>query len=164
MTLSINDKQEFKFAFDAVFVPGTQEEVFEDCRDLVQSAADGYNVTLFAYGQTGAGKTYTMGGTPDNPGVSRRTINEIFRVTEAQSGRYEYTVMGSMLELYRQDLVDLIAISKDGRANAKKLQVRTDKAGHVMVEGLTEVECANPDALDATLEQGIAARKVMATS
>jgi kinesin family protein C1 len=60
MTISITDKQEFKFNFDAVFMPGTQEQVFEDCRDLVQSAADGYNVTLFAYGQTGAGKTYTM--------------------------------------------------------------------------------------------------------
>merc|ERR1719487_1011804 len=113
MTVALKDKQDFNFAFDAVFMPGTQEEVFEDCRDLVQSAADGYNVTLFAYGQTGAGKTYTMGGTPDNPGISRRTINEIFRVTAAGSARYNYTVMGSMIELYRQDLFDLIAVGRD---------------------------------------------------
>merc|ERR1719199_1807324 len=117
MTIQV---EESKFGFDAVFLPGTQEQVFDDCRDLVQSAVDGYNVTLFAYGQTGAGKTYTMGGTPDNPGVSRRTINEIYRVTEANSGRYEYTILGSMLELYRQDLVDLTAIAKDGRKDAKK--------------------------------------------
>merc|ERR1719149_421561 len=134
MTISIDRKDEhINFAFDAVFLPGSQEEVFEDCRDLVQSAADGYNVTLFAYGQTGSGKTYTMGGTMDNPGVSRQTINEIYRVTEANSARYEYTILGSMLELYRQDLVDLTDIAKNGRANTKKLAVRTDKAGSVQV-------------------------------
>jgi len=164
MTVSVTDKQEFKFMFDAVFKPGTQQEVYEECRDLVQSAADGYNVTLFAYGQTGAGKTYTMGGTPDNPGVSRRTIEEIFRVTEAGSGRYMYTVLGSMLELYRQDLVDLLAVAKDGRAAAKKLQVRMDKTGAVLVEGLMEQECKDPDSLSNCLETGMAARKVMATS
>merc|ERR1719247_3884675 len=157
MTIQLTDKTDLKFAFDAVFTPGSQEEVFEDCRDLVQSAADGYNVTLFAYGQTGAGKTYTMGGTPDNPGVSRRTLNEIFRVTEAGAGRYEYTILGSMLELYRQDLMDLLAVAKDGRANAKKLQVRSAKDGSVLVEGLQEQECRTPDELDNCLETGIGA-------
>merc|ERR1740117_465006 len=112
MTLKLKDKHDIDFAFDAVFVPGTQEEVFEDCRDLVQSAADGYNVTLFAYGQTGAGKTYTMGGTPDNPGVSRRTINELFRVCAEGSSRYNFTILGSMIELYRQTLVDLLLVSQ----------------------------------------------------
>merc|ERR1719442_327573 len=122
MTVSITDKQEFKFNFDAVFMPGTQEQVFEDCRDLVQSAADGYNVTLFAYGQTGAGKTYTMGGTPTDPGVSRRTLNEIFRVCAAGEHRCTYTVSGAMIELYRQDLVDLTAVAKQ----VKKLEILND--------------------------------------
>merc|ERR1712019_80 len=78
-----------EFMFDAVFKPGTQAEIYEDCKDLVQSAADGYNVTIFAYGQTGAGKTYTMGGTPECPGVSRRTLNEIFRVCEEGASRFD---------------------------------------------------------------------------
>merc|ERR1719401_2301857 len=66
MSLEIDNKDDGKsnFCFDAVFTPGTQDEVFEDCRDLVQSAVDGYNVTIFAYGQTGAGKTFTMAGVP----------------------------------------------------------------------------------------------------
>merc|ERR1711865_871682 len=97
-------------------------------------------------------------------GVSRRTINEIFKVCEENSARYEFTVLGSMLELYRQDLMDLLDVAKNGRANAKKLGVRTDKAGAVMVEGLTEKECKTPQELDDTLEIGIGARKVMATS
>jgi len=168
MTISVTDKREnhaaFEFAFDAVFLPGTQEEVFEDCRDLVQSAADGYNVTLFAYGQTGAGKTYTMGGTPENPGISRRTIDEIFKVTASGSARYNYTVMGSMLELYRQDLFDLITVAREGRGNVKKLQVRTDKAGGVLVEGLLEQEAKNADELMALLEEGANGRKTTATA
>ncbi|CAE7446095.1 klpA [Symbiodinium natans] len=45
-----------QFNFDAVFKPGSQVEVFDTCKDLVQSALDGYNVAMFAYGQTGAGK------------------------------------------------------------------------------------------------------------
>lgn len=152
--------------FDAVFKPGTQEEVYEECRDLVQSAADGYNVTLFAYGQTGAGKTYTMGGTPDNPGVSRRTLNEIFRVCEEGSGRCNYTVLGSMIELYRQDLVDLLAVAKakGDRDKVKKLNIRNEKTGEVKLEGLTEQECTNAETLSDILETGMGARKVMATS
>ncbi|CAK0891463.1 unnamed protein product, partial [Prorocentrum cordatum] len=64
------------FHFDAVFSPGTQAQVFQDCRELVQSALDGFNVTIFAYGQTGAGKTFTMAGTPSNAGVAPRTIED----------------------------------------------------------------------------------------
>merc|ERR1719197_1522164 len=61
MTVSLcTGEDETQFFFDAVFKPGSEEEVFENCRDLAQSAIDGYNVTIFAYGQTGAGKTHTM--------------------------------------------------------------------------------------------------------
>ena len=58
-----------QFMYDAIFTPQTsQEEVFADCRDLVTSAIDGYNITIFAYGQTGAGKTHTMHGSAADPG------------------------------------------------------------------------------------------------
>ena len=60
--MSVQVPKDGVFQFDAVFGPGTQDEIFEDCRHLVQSALDGYNVTIFAYGQTGAGKTFSMYG------------------------------------------------------------------------------------------------------
>jgi len=67
------------FIFDAVFDGrSTQEEVFADCKDLVQSAVDGYNVTVFAYGQTGSGKTHTMYGSSEEPGLAPRTIYALF--------------------------------------------------------------------------------------
>merc|ERR1740138_1794956 len=109
MTLSL--QQQFaaqNFSFDAVFMPGTQDEVFEDCKDLVQSAVDGYNVTMFAYGQTGAGKTFTMYGMPGHEGIAPRTIEELFRVLEQGRSRFDFTVAASMLELYRNELVDLL--------------------------------------------------------
>eukprot|EP00429_Kryptoperidinium_foliaceum_P047131 CAMPEP_0176106506 /NCGR_PEP_ID=MMETSP0120_2-20121206/53448_1 /TAXON_ID=160619 /ORGANISM="Kryptoperidinium foliaceum, Strain CCMP 1326" /LENGTH=1202 /DNA_ID=CAMNT_0017440629 /DNA_START=57 /DNA_END=3665 /DNA_ORIENTATION=+ len=163
MTLMVGDSDEHKFCFDAVFTPGTQDEIFEDCKDLVQSAVDGYNVTLFAYGQTGAGKTFTMAGVPGQLGVSPRTITELYRVIEQGKARYNYTVMGSMLELYRQDLVDLL--SKGNPAACKsKLNVRVEKSGFVMVEHLTSEQCDTAEQLEALLERGTKARAVAATA
>merc|ERR1712190_530662 len=88
-----------EYSFDAVFMPGSQEEVFESCCDLVQSALDGYNVTMFAYGQTGAGKTFTMYGTLGLEGIAPRTIREVYRIIEKTQSRFRYDVKASMMEL-----------------------------------------------------------------
>eukprot|EP00931_Biecheleriopsis_adriatica_P061147 TRINITY_DN36762_c0_g1_i1.p1 TRINITY_DN36762_c0_g1~~TRINITY_DN36762_c0_g1_i1.p1 ORF type:complete len:1235 (+),score=381.11 TRINITY_DN36762_c0_g1_i1:89-3793(+) len=160
MTIKVKEQ---KFSFDAVFSPGSQEEVFEDCKDLVQSAADGYNVTMFAYGQTGAGKTYTMYGAAGNEGTAPRTIDEVFKVTEQGSDRFNYTVMGSMLELYCNGLVDLLAKGDDGAAKSK-LNVRQDKSGSIIVEHLTEETCHSPAELSELLERGEKHRTVASTA
>merc|ERR1712194_962497 len=104
--------------------PGTQEEVFEDCRDLVQSAVDGYNVTIFAYGQTGAGKTFTMYGVPGLEGTAPRTIREIYRVIDEQQSRFNFTVMASMFELYRNELIDLLVPHGSASSRGAKLNPR----------------------------------------
>ena len=63
------------FEFDRAFGPKSrQAEVFEDVSGLVTSVLDGYNVCIFAYGQTGAGKTYTMEGPPEDPGINFRAL------------------------------------------------------------------------------------------
>jgi len=160
MTVKVKEEQ---FLFDAVFTPGTQDEVFEDCRDLVQSAADGYNVTMFAYGQTGAGKTFTMYGTKGNEGTAPRTIQEIFKVIEQGSDRFEYKVMGSMLELYCDAVVDLLSKGASDKKKAK-LNIRQEKNGNVAVEGLTEEECGTSEELMALLERGNDQRTVAATA
>jgi len=151
------------FSFDAVFTPGTQEEVFEDCRDLVQSAVDGYNVTMFAYGQTGAGKTFTMYGAPGMEGTAPRTIKEIYRVAEEGSKRFEYEVRGSMLELYRNDFVDLLNKGQAG-ASKSKLNVRVEKSGAVTMEGLIDEECKTAEELSSLLERGNEQRTVACTA
>lgn len=76
------------FDFDRVFGPdASQAMVFEDVSQLVISALDGYNVCIFAYGQTGSGKTFTMEGEPANPGVSFRTMRELFRCPASAADR-----------------------------------------------------------------------------
>jgi len=160
MTVKANDHAEFNF--DAVFNPGTQEEVFQDCKDLVQSAIDGYNVTIFSYGQTGAGKTYTMYGAPGNEGTAPRSIHELYRIIAQESDRCNFTVMGSMLELYQSDLVDLL--SKENSGPSKKLHVKNDPAGNVTIERLVEEECKDAAALEHLLERGNKRRTVAATA
>ena len=73
------------FVFDRVFKPEvTQSGIFEQVADLVQSALDGYKVCLFSYGQTGAGKTYTMqgGNAPGQEGIIPRSISKILETVE----------------------------------------------------------------------------------
>lgn len=74
------DGKEHGFSFDRVYPPGTaQTDVFDGVSELVQSALDGYHVCLFSYGQTGAGKTYTMQGTdaPGGRGIIPRAVEKV---------------------------------------------------------------------------------------
>lgn len=154
------------FLLDAVFVPeaggrATQDDVFEDCRDLIQSAMDGYNVSIFAYGQTGAGKTYTTYGTPSCPGLAPRIATEIFRIVERDAGHLQYTVQGSMLELYRQDLVDLL---QDDVRTARRPSIHFSKNGEALFENLEEIECTSADDLWALIQRSHRTRAGRATA
>lgn len=60
-------------------LPRHTSQVFQEVSSLVGSVLDGYNVTIFAYGQTGAGKTFTMDGPHEDPGISTRALRELFR-------------------------------------------------------------------------------------
>jgi len=142
----------------------TQEDVFEDTKGLVQSAFDGYNVAIFAYGQTGSGKTYTMAGVPGDEGISPRTIEEVFRtIDRKRSAGFDCTVVASMFELYKQDLVDLLA-KGEASAEKQKLKIRMRETGHVFVEGATEEECRSAEELRDLLDRGTQQRAVAATN
>jgi hypothetical protein len=110
IALKWQDNKKREFSFDAVF-PGdtTQDRVFADCRHLMQSAVDGYNVCIFAYGQTGSGKTFTIYGSEELPGLTPRGITELFDILERDAGKISGRVEVHMLELYIDDLQDLLA-------------------------------------------------------
>lgn len=107
-----NGNTKCEFSFDKVFTPcATQMEVFEDLAELIQSALDGYNICVFAYGQTGAGKTYTMQGdsTPSGMGMIPRSIELIFsRIARMKLTGWEYEVSVSFLEIYNENINDLL--------------------------------------------------------
>jgi hypothetical protein len=106
--MTIEVERTGQFSFDGVFAPGSQEDVFEECRDLIQSAVDGHNVTIFTYGQTGAGKTYTVYGTPEKAGIAERSVYEVFEIVSGLRRHCNVTVTGSMIELYNNVVVDLL--------------------------------------------------------
>ncbi|RLN96471.1 hypothetical protein BBJ28_00000621 [Nothophytophthora sp. Chile5] len=127
------------YHFDRVFGQySTQKDVFQAVvRPAVDEALAGYNCTVFAYGQTGTGKTYTMQGnlTPDHEmaGVIPRSIRCIFDALEA-SGE-EFSVRVSFLQLYNEELKDLLDPNED-----KKLRLMEDaKRGGVYCQNLLEV-------------------------
>merc|ERR1712060_514726 len=93
-----------------------------------------------------------------------RTIQEIFRVIEGSKSRFNYTVMASMLELYRNSFVDLLVKGDPTQGKTKPPNVRQDKTGAVSIENLTEEECSDAEALSNLLERGNEQRTTCATA
>jgi len=145
-----------------VFAPGTQDEIFHECKDLVQSAIDGHNVTLLCYGQTGAGKTHTMYGTPSEPGLAVRMARELFdRLRDCP-----FAVTGSLVELHNNRLTDLLSSPHPGSASdahpPRALNLRRDLEDEVQVEGLVEQPLHSAEDLEALVELGTERRATAA--
>jgi hypothetical protein len=162
MSINVGNSQ---FTLDAAF-SGGQEEVFDDCQDLVQSAFDGYHVGIIAYGQTGAGKTFTTFGTPKQPGLIPRMANEVFNIIGSDHGRIKYTITASMIELYRNDPVDLLVTVGGSRTNriAAKPCFRLDQKGHVQFENVHEETCDTAEELLELIKNGSRRRQVAPTA
>lgn len=117
--------EEVEFDVDAAFgSEATQEEVYNECKDLVRSAVDGYPVTVLCYGQTGAGKTYTMYGSAKVPGLAQLMVEGLFRQLEdlsAQSRNTSFSVYMSCVEFYNNELTDLLAAPRSRRGSKSSL-------------------------------------------
>lgn len=102
----------YPFEFDRVFTPQVpNEEIFDEISQLVQSALDGYNVCIFCYGQTGSGKTYTMSSAD---GVIPRATKMIYEtVNKLKEKSWTYTMEGSFIEVYNEELNDLLTPAKE---------------------------------------------------
>lgn len=165
-TLSAMGKEQqgksLNFSFDKTFSPEvTQEEVFEEISQLVTSAIDGYKVCIFAYGQTGAGKTFTMEGSSSNfeqRGMIPRSVEKIFSTTEYMKKQgWQYQVRASFLEIYNETLRDLL--DSDSK---KKLEIK-HKDGNTTVTDLTYVDVDGPKKVYDLLKQSIKNRTVAST-
>ncbi|EKX35813.1 kinesin-like protein [Guillardia theta CCMP2712] len=139
--------------------------IFEGVSYLVQSAVDGYNVCIFAYGQTGSGKTFTMYGKKDDDnlrGIAPRAMKELYEIVERDSQHYEFEVSCYMLELYNDQLIDLLV---DKKAKPVKLDIKLDAKGIVVVSGANvKGPCRTYEELSAWNEYGMNQRHVAATS
>ncbi|KAH9699118.1 kinesin-like protein KIN-7N [Citrus sinensis] len=121
------------YAFDHVF-----EETCSNARvyelltkDIIHAAVEGFNGTVFAYGQTSSGKTFTMNGSADNPGVISLGVKDIFDAIQMMSNR-EFLVRVSYMEIYNEEINDLLAVEN------QKLQIHESLEHGVFVAGLRE--------------------------
>ncbi|EFQ99700.1 hypothetical protein MGYG_02714 [Nannizzia gypsea CBS 118893] len=123
------------FMFDRVFDENTsQGDVYEaSTKHLLDSVLEGYNATVFAYGATGCGKTHTITGTPQQPGIIFLTMQELFEKIAERSGEKVTELSLSYLEIYNETIRDLLLPggSKQG------LMLREDANQTVSVSGLS---------------------------
>uniref|UniRef100_A0AC11EHC2 Kinesin family member C3 n=1 Tax=Ovis aries TaxID=9940 RepID=A0AC11EHC2_SHEEP len=140
------------FELDKVFSSqASQQDVFQEVQALITSCIDGFNVCIFAYGQTGAGKTYTMEGTPENPGINQRALRLLFSEVQEKASDWEYTITVSAAEIYNEALRDLL-----GQEPQEKLEIRLcpDGSGQLYVPGLTEFQVQSVEDINKVFEFG----------
>jgi kinesin family protein 6/9 len=162
---TVNNKQEdWNFNLSRVLHNASQDQVYETvARDIVDSVLEGYNGTILAYGQTGAGKTFTMTGGTGNynhRGIIPRAIGHIFQSILARP-QTETTVKVSYLEIYNEQFYDLFRHS-NARGGAVELAVR-DQPGHggqVDVKGLNKLEASSEEQALTHLFEGEQSRAV----
>nr|CAH8869272.1 unnamed protein product [Trichobilharzia regenti] len=138
------------FIFDHVFGPEAQQkDIFNEIEDLIISSLDGYNVCIMAYGQTGSGKTYTMMGTKEEPGVNRRAIKHLFDSCYKRR-HWKYTITMSMVEIYQEDVYDLlsndISISVNSNDNGHREnsnERKTDPSVGIISRSITKLNRSN---------------------
>ncbi|XP_025139771.2 kinesin-like protein KIF21A isoform X18 [Bubalus bubalis] len=143
------------FTFDYVFdIDSQQEQIYTQCIEkLIEGCFEGYNATVFAYGQTGAGKTYTMGTGFDvniieeEQGIISRAVKHLFKNIEEKKHTSiknglpppDFKVNAQFLELYNEEVLDLFDTTRDIDAKTKKSNIRIheDSAGGIYTVGVT---------------------------
>ncbi|SAL95325.1 hypothetical protein [Absidia glauca] len=170
------------FTYDYVFdTKSTQASVYSSAiAPLLHKFMDGFNATVLAYGQTGAGKTFSMGTGLDNTkdkanqGIVPRCILELFQVLQEKADNedgYTYEVLVSFLELHNEDLIDLLnppALQKRRSHNGQvpqhaEVSIREDIAGNIYWTGVKEERCFSPEELLGLLEKGSLCRTTAST-
>ena len=161
---SKNKSENFQtFTFDGIFPPETeQEKIFNIvAKPLINSALEGINGTIFCYGQTASGKTYTMEGIHNDPklmGVIPRMMQYIFILIEKATSEIEYSVKCQYYQIYNEKIQDLLDIRK------KDLAIREDKNKGIWVEDCTEIYVSSEEEMYAVFKEGSNNRTVSATN
>ncbi|XP_077233887.1 P-loop containing nucleoside triphosphate hydrolases superfamily protein [Tasmannia lanceolata] len=121
------------FSFDHVFDENcTNSRVYELLtKEIIRSAVDGFNGTAFAYGQTSSGKTYTMNGSENDPGIIHLAVKDIFQNIQMRTNR-EFLIRVSYMEIYNEEINDLFAPENN------KLQIHESLERGIYVAGLRE--------------------------
>ncbi|VAH89470.1 unnamed protein product [Triticum turgidum subsp. durum] len=165
------------FTFDKVFGPKSQQRAIYDhaVAPIVDDVLEGYNCTVFAFGQTGTGKTYTMEGEmmqqvgelPASAGVMPRAVCHIFDILEAQKADYSMKV--TFLELYNEEITDLLASEDqsrfpEDRQKRPTISLMEDGKGGAVIRGLEEIVVYSPGEIYSLLQHGSSRRRTADTA
>ncbi|KAL6837476.1 kinesin domain-containing protein [Trichoderma camerunense] len=170
LSMGANALSNKTYSFDRVFSPAAdQSMVFDDTvKPILEEMLAGYNCTIFAYGQTGTGKTYTMSGDmsdtlgmlSDEAGIIPRVLQQLFNKLEIEGS--DNCVKCSFIELYNEDLRDLLSADENA-----KLKIFDDasRRGHAttLVQGMEEKHIKNAAEGIKVLQEGSLKRQVAAT-
>eukprot|EP00258_Populus_trichocarpa_P000733 XP_002299089.2 kinesin-like protein KIN-14T isoform X1 [Populus trichocarpa] len=141
VVLKLMENKSKSYNFDKVFHPGSsQDEVFTEVEPIIKSVIDGYNACIFAYGQTGTGKTFTMEGSADTTGIVPRAIEALFK--QAVDCNHAFLISFSMLEIYMGNLKDLL-VPKPTKATDPMppcLSIQTDPKGGIEIDNLVAIK------------------------
>lgn len=151
------------YVFDRVLPPSTtQEQVYSACaKQIVKDVLEGYNGTIFAYGQTSSGKTHTMEGKLHDPqlmGIIPRIAHDIFDHIYSMDENLEFHIKVSYFEIYLDKIRDLLDVSKTN------LAVHEDKNRVPYVKGCTERFVSSPEEVMDVIDEGKANRHVAVTN
>ena len=160
-TVFKNRNREQTYAFDFAFdKTASQNLVFENSTQfLIDGVVNGYNATVFAYGATGAGKTYTMLGNESNPGIMPLTLRELFNKVNSMNDR-DYKLKFWYLEIYNENIRDLLKfVGKNNNNNVENtsneyLDLREDPERGIVVSGINEINVTNSYDMLKILKRG----------
>lgn len=152
------------FAYDAVFDDSfTQQQLYdESAYPLVDSTLKGYNSTIFAYGQTGCGKTFTMLGVPDDPslrGIIPNSFAHIFGCISESKTDKMFLVQCSYIEIYNEEIRDLLKYDSNS-----KLELKESKDKGIFVKNLSTQTVKNINDINTAMVNGGNHRTVKATN
>ena len=162
--ISYKGREGGDYRYDNVFSPHDQNaQVYNSAaKRLVRRVMEGYHGTVFAYGMTGTGKTFSMQGTANSPGVIPLAITDIFSYIRENPNR-EFLLRVSYLEIYNEKIYDLLSQSTPGQVQEQDIKLREDAKRGVYATPLKEEIVQSPNQLLRVIARGDLARRTGST-
>ncbi|KAF0746569.1 hypothetical protein AaE_008073, partial [Aphanomyces astaci] len=129
---------------------------YKEFANLIPTVFDGTNVTVFASGASGSGKTHTMEGTAKNPGVVPRTMQKVFQFGQQQVATYRVEM--SFVEIHNDKVMDFLAATTT-KLHQDELSLSTSASGRVVVDGLITRHIASFADFEALYERACKFRR-----
>ena len=153
-----------QWEFTQVYGPASsQEDVFRDTEPLMTSVLDGFNVCIFAYGQSGSRKTFTMEGTEEKQELVPRAMARVFEAIGERTANYTHECFLSMIEIYNEQVRDLL-VEKDVDTSRKKYEIMRDALVGMYVKDLTSEPVHTASHTKTLIKRGNLTRSVGATN